>query len=834
MKKYIYILLLSIVTTLPFKGLAETAALPGQWRIHNTLDQYFKETIDTPNRVYLLALGQRQKVNSDSWKQLTGQLFVLDKNSGEMTGYNRSNYLNGNVITDIAYNPAKKYLLIIYDDYGIDILDEDGDKVHYIPGLVSSALNVSKNVNSVTFDAANNRAYLATDFGYIVIDDKKYVISESRIYDKPLNSVCRVGDYLLAATADGLYIADAGARNPSFESFRKVSGSTGEVAYIMPLTDTTFGIKDEAGINLCTIDENGTVAFKNLANSNMDYFSENKNGYFMRRNGAAYQLNRAGELEIVYVNKTGYGSTAFGSWDLKEFYFPADREGVVQMIYTGNYNWQPGSALFSANAPEPYGVFSFDYSPEYGMLAGNGTFNRFFTDQSINYQGLVSGYESGIWDAYGPTVTENALGDYVRESYGPVIDPIDGNLIWLGTRRAGLARFNLNDNSMDLYSHPEHPGKGEPGFHAVFPTSIYWDILCNVSAPSFDSQGNLWCVFNPSHALEGSSPLYCWKAADRKTNNVSAFKEIPVKGYGKHYDNLIVTATKNPYSPNFLIFGPTTRYYEPFYLFYHGGSIDDTSDDRLYSYDKFLDQDGSSVPYTFFNTFYEDPSTGYIWVGTDAGVFYFDPKEALRAGDSGGSLHVRRVKVARNDGTNLADYLLNGYDVTTIASDGAGRKWFGTNGGGIVVTSADGSRIIDQLTADNSLLPSNNVYSLGMDSEGNAVWIGGAKQISTFFCDASPAAENYSDVLAFPNPVRPEYSGPVTIKGLMDNSLVKIVDASGSLIKELGISNGGMTQWDLTDMRGKEVSAGVYYILSSTTGESVSSSGNSTKILVIR
>ena len=197
-------------------------------------------------------------------------------------------------------------------------------------------------------------------------------------------------------------------------------------------------------------------------------------------------------------------------------------------------------------------------------------------------------------------------------------------------------------------------------------------------------------------------------------------------------------------------------------------------------------------------------------------------------------LHVRRPKVARGDGTNLADYLLSGADVMAIASDGAGRQWFGTNGGGILISSGDGTRVIDQFTEENSMLPSDNVYSIGFDPTGNAVWIGGARQTSTYFCDATPAAEDYSEVLAFPNPVRPEHSGPVTIQGLMDDSLVKIVDASGSLVCELGTSNGGMAQWDLTDMKGRPVGAGVYYILSSTSAEAQGSKGNSTKILVIR
>ena len=98
--------------------------------------------------------------------------------------------------------------------------------------------------------------------------------------------------------------------------------------------------------------------------------------------------------------------------------------------------------------------------------------------------------------------------------------------------------------------------------------------------------------------------------------------------------------------------------------------------------------------------------------------------------------------------------------------------------------------------------------------------------------DSEPPAESYSEIYAYPNPVRPEYTGEITIRGLMENSLVKIADSEGNVIKSIR-SIGGMTTWDGCDNSGKPVKSGVYFILASQ-NENETSSGAVSKILIIR
>ncbi len=218
---------------------------------------------------------------------------------------------------------------------------------------------------------------------------------------------------------------------------------------------------------------------------------------------------------------------------------------------------------------------------------------------------------------------------------------------------------------------------------------------------------------------------------------------------------------------------------------------------------------------------------GKLWVGTADGVIVInDPVAMLNP-----SATIERVKVPRNDGTVYADYLLDSQLVTSIAVDNANRKWMGTSTSGLYLVSADGKEIIENFNTDNSYLPTNEILSVVCDPKSNIVYVGTRYGLAEYSSDASPAAGDYSEVYAYPNPVRPDYGGWITVKGLMDDSLVKIADAAGNVFFQ-GRSEGGMITWDGCNAAGQRVKTGVYYVFASQGGDS-GSSGAVTKIMVI-
>ena len=165
-----------------------------------------------------------------------------------------------------------------------------------------------------------------------------------------------------------------------------------------------------------------------------------------------------------------------------------------------------------------------------------------------------------------------------------------------------------------------------------------------------------------------------------------------------------------------------------------------------------------------------------------------------------------------------------------MAVDGANRKWLGSENSGAYLVSADGTEIIAQYNTDNSPIPSNYVTAITVDSETGEVYMGTKGGLAIFRSDAIEAADNFDNVYAYPNPVRPDYSGWISVVGLKENSLVKITDVAGNLFFQ-GYSNGGQIVWDGCDRSGNRVKTGVYLVLAST---SDGKSGVVTKIFVVK
>lgn len=237
-------------------------------------------------------------------------------------------------------------------------------------------------------------------------------------------------------------------------------------------------------------------------------------------------------------------------------------------------------------------------------------------------------------------------------------------------------------------------------------------------------------------------------------------------------------------------------------------------------------QDGTSLSVQYVQCAAEDLD-GNIWVGTDAGPFYIPSSQTTESDLT----TLMQPKVPRNDGTNSADYLLSNVSITSIAIDGAGRKWFGTNGSGVYLISADGLTQIEHFTAQNSPLLSDDVESIAIDGTSGRVYFGTSLGLCSYVSDATtPATEMKKDsVVAYPNPVHPDYKGLVTIKGLTLDAEIKIVSATGRLVSH-GRSNGGTFQWDCHDLTGRRIASGVYFVLTSTSG---GSKGTVCKIAVV-
>jgi hypothetical protein len=193
-----------------------------------------------------------------------------------------------------------------------------------------------------------------------------------------------------------------------------------------------------------------------------------------------------------------------------------------------------------------------------------------------------------------------------------------------------------------------------------------------------------------------------------------------------------------------------------------------------------------------------------MWIGTDDGVAIVKNCNAPFAAPCEAEL--RDVTY-----TNPPGKLFAGYNVRTIAVDGANRKWVGTDAAGAWLVSPDGQTLIYHFTTDNSPLPSNFVRKIAIDKVTGDVYFGTENGLVSFKATATDAATDNNNITLFPNPVPAGYEGSIAVRGLMDNADVRITDISGQLVYR-GHSVGGEIAWNGRDYNGHKPQSGVYLV----------------------
>ena len=131
---------------------------------------------------------------------------------------------------------------------------------------------------------------------------------------------------------------------------------------------------------------------------------------------------------------------------------------------------------------------------------------------------------------------------------------------------------------------------------------------------------------------------------------------------------------------------------------------------------------------------------------------------------------------------------------------------------------------IYQFTETNSPLLSNDVRKITIDGTTGEVFFATMKGIGSFRSTATEGGTENRDILIFPNPVPPGYEGFISIRGLVNNAIVKITEPDGRLIFQTR-ALGGQAVWNGKDYRGKKISTGVYLVLISDEGRKEMAAG---------
>lgn len=784
------------------------AALTADWKIHMPFDQWASQVVETPSRVYFLNRTFELNNSLSERSMPSYSLFYYDKAGDEIISVNERTNASGNAVACIGYNAAKKYLLVVYTDCNIDFIYEDG-RVYNLQALKASSTQGKKMANSISFDNANNRAYVATSFGYVALNDDKHEIAESRVYGENVQSIARCGSNIVLCIDNQIHFAPASSQRFNLSDYHLLEGAPA-IGIVIPLeSDRFLGYKNALGTYIDVFTPSGdTYTWERFTEDHHIFgYQQTPSGISISGNYRQILVTPSGELSTLARNAETEGVAA-GSIDYTSLWALSDRKGLRQYKRSGD-SWTLVRDFMRPNAPAAYIVTGIQYHPSYGIIAGSNGVDLAYNEFNQLTPDNLSALKGGFWKEYGPAYKSNVSIPFDYNFYGVAVDPQNPKYIYRANTLSGLMRLNMeNPDDIMIFANPSSRNASVPGFVRIADDLDAWNILCHVTAPGFSPDGTLWALYNNTNS--GRAEFWYWSAADRAATtsaaNYRGIKKLVMPDKFESGNSDVMTVLSQNRN---MVVAVGNGNYGQVLIYDHRGTPDSPADDRYALVQSPYDQDGNLVNFLAINNVVEDPETGLLWILSQRGVFTVNPATAF----DNPSL-VNRIKVSRNDGTGLADYLLNEINVNHMSIDGEGRKWFATSSG-IVCTSRDGRQILAEFTTDNSYLPDDNVYATCYNPENNSLLVATGGGLVEMFPSGSgnSSSDSESGMRAYPNPVEPDYYGWVRIDNIADGSLVKITDAKGGLVKELGPAQGGSVEWDISGLNNTRVTTGVYYIM---------------------
>lgn len=779
MRKYKFtLIILSIICAYPVISFSQGSAI-GSWRTHlpynNVIDV---DVVD--NMVYAAT---------------SLSIFTYNKLDNRVDRFDKVKGLNDIGINKIGYNSVTEEILVAYSNANLDIITKDGSIIN-IPDIKDKDILGNKTINNITFK--DHYAYLSCGFGIVILNMNRREISDT-YYIGPNGDAINVYDItyndtsLIAGTESGIYFGDVNSINlADYHQWTK---------------DQTLLYPDLA-YNLVANFNNKiyTNYFSGVGNEDtMFVFNGNNWDYFEKElNDKRYQINVTGDNMLVvsmYFVRVYDDQVGFKYEIIKpdgQSIQPLSADIDNDFVWIGDNGkglvktWSDGySAEFiKPNGPGTNSVFKLDAGGQRVWVASGGYQSNW--SKLYKRDGVFS-FIDDTWNTHNAwnTPAFDTISDYVCVK----VDPANSNVVYVGTWQGGVVKF-VNDELTEIYD--EYNSSLRPWIAA--PT------LVNISGIDFDSQHNMWVANSGAPNLlsvmkengEWKSFNFSGSLSGTDIGNM-IIDRYDQKWFIKRKEGLVIVFTNN-------------------------GTIDDVSDDKtkvLFSASGLGNIPGNKV-YAFASDL-----DGEVWVGTDKGVaVFYSPGNIFIPG---ADYDAQQILVPRNDGSGLADYLLETELVTAIAIDGSNKKWIGTERAGLFLFSEDGLEQIEHFTAENSPLLSNNITSLSITDDGE-VFIGTADGIISYKGIAIPPQPPGTKVYAYPNPVRENYSGLIAIKGLEMDSYIKITDSYGNLVYQTK-SEGGQAVWDGNNFNGSHVATGIYLVFAVTTDKSEKVV---TKVLVIK
>ena len=673
----------------------------------------------------------------------------------------------------IKFHHALNTLIIGYANGNIDLLDSNGvTNINDI--LRNTSIQGDKRINNIYTDDSPS-VFLCTPFGLVILDLVTGRFISTVFTGSPAVGFTVFQNQYYLATENGLYVYNplSGGIIENFNQWQKVTAGLSP-NYACQAINTYanklyVGITENAGKKGLYRMENDTLKLWYTKPGHTVQFISNEGQNLM----VGFSCDADCNGTVAYFQDSGYshdngiycvGRPSYAIEDEQGRIWYADKFpqfGLAQ-------NHFASCDHLKYNTPYSASVSEMEVKDGVLYVATGGA------SESYNYTDNRDGffiYNNGTWETYNqfntPEIDATGLLNFFRILPDPRSNKVFVGSYWGGLlEKDGTAYTVYDDTNSSLQGTVGDPDRER------------------ISGLAFDDENNLWVSnYLAERPLSVRKKDGTWKSFSLPCSNITNLTQIVIDHRGYKW---IALYSK---SGGILVFDD-------------GGSIDDVSDDRCI----LLGASNTVIPSNSVTCLAVDLE-GDIWAGTAEGPVVFDGSaDIFNENTNEGS----RIKV---DQDGVLNYLFGEETIYSIAVDGANRKWFGT-GSGVFVQSPAGNEEVASYNIDNSPLLDNRIIDIAIDQNNGVVYIATIGGIMSVRTDAIEGGFVHDEnAYAFPNPVRPDYEGPIAIRGLARDAVVKITDINGQIIFETR-ALGGEAIWDGRDLTGQKAATGVYLVFS--------------------
>ncbi|RIJ36671.1 type IX secretion system anionic LPS delivery protein PorZ [Pontibacter oryzae] len=695
-------------------------------------------------------------------------LFYYDKEFNTTEALTKVDGLSEQQISDIAYDETTRTLVIAYQSTKVDLLRDN--KVYSITDIFRKSIPGEKKINSLYIH--NKLAYLSCSFGIVVLDLQKREVKDTYSNLGPngeaisATATAILQGKVYAATNYGILSAPvSGANLQDFQSWSNQSKGlpgTTEISGLAVFQEQLYCSTPNAVYTL----QNGKWQNTLLASGSVvQSIHATPAALSITTTTGLTVLDAKGQKHTVAHPLLAQPRKAAAETD-GSLWVADNSKGLVKASFL--------SGQATAHAPNgPYASNSFGvYTYGGAVYVLSGGYNESYLQSGIT-DGFYK-YENGTWQNFNrelnPASAVGGAQDLVSAVYNPVTKKL-----YFGSYHTGLIEWESPEQGK-VYN-----GLNSPLLSAAGP-STQTDYV-RVTDVDVDAEGNVWAVNrNQQTAAPGLFKLQpdgTWQSYTLPNLvDGSNLTYIVIDDFGQKW--LSIARRRNSRSGVVVYDDVQNR----LRILSTGDRNGGLPDGMVYSMAKDLNGD--------------------IWVGTASGVgVYYNPAFAFDSNP-----YDARIPII--DGRPL----LAGQTVRSIAVDGANRKWMGTDNG-LWLFGPDGDKLIHHFTAQNSPLPSDKVYAVGVEHQSGEVFVATEAGVASFRSDATRTEGKPACAMVFPNPVQRDFTGQVGISGLPNHANVRITDVAGNLVYKAK-ATGGTLAWNARDYNGNRVKAGVYLVLSAS------------------